>query len=584
MREKMSNRGEYTNLCVESLNLNGVNSEKLFLLENYVIENEPDVLLLQETKVNVDSLPPNMNLAGYNLDVKERTSEQKAGGGLAMYWKEQIAAKPWSNPKTTLNKDQMNEIQWILLESGTSRLAIGNVYMACQNNKTKGHVEWNISLYNQLKEDINVLRDMNLGIIVAGDYNAWIGQIKGMETNHPTCNENGKMLKDLVANEELFILNTLNSEASCFTRKQCRKDGTIMSQSCLDYALITNETRTGKWSFSIHDVNETEGIDTDHNLIRITGSILVQKRKKRKDKSKPVFTEENLNKAYKNKLKANLTKLSIQRFEQKNSTEQVHFLHKAIKDASNGTVTKKLRKKRIRRRKISQKTKNLLKEKREIKQTIRQQGNTADLSDQLRQKQHEVKDSIIEGLIANRKKVRLTLALKDPNRKTFWRMMRRSPIKNAGLTAAWNKDKKIVFEPKEVRKAVHDSFKGRLNGHDEPQPEPKKLKKKNTKISKQLSKPVTLEELRKMVPQIKKGKSPGPYDIHGEHITKGGMTLLKYLKTWINTMLREGTIPEFLKQGRVTLIYKKDDCLDPANYRDIYCLIFFIFYFYFISR
>ena len=34
-------------------------------------------------------------------------------------------------------------------------------------------------------------------------------------------------------------------------------------------------------------------------------------------------------------------------------------------------------------------------------------------------------------------------------------------------------------------------------------------------------------------------------------------------------MLKEGKIPEFLKQGRVTLIYKKDDCLDPANYRPI---------------
>ena len=102
MKEKMSNRGEYTNLCVESLNLNGVNSEKLFLLENYVIENEPDVLLLQETKVNADSLPPNMNLVGYNLDVKERTSEQKAGGGLAIYWKEGLVAKPWSNPKSSL--------------------------------------------------------------------------------------------------------------------------------------------------------------------------------------------------------------------------------------------------------------------------------------------------------------------------------------------------------------------------------------------------------------------------------------------------------------------------------------------------
>ena len=99
--------------------------------------------------------------------------------------------------------------------------------------------------------------------------------------------------------------------------------------------------------------------------------------------------------------------------------------------------------------------------------------------------------------------------------------MRRSPIKNAGLTRAWDANKHLVFEPKEVRKAVHDSFKARLNGHDEPQPEPKKLKRKKTKISKELSKPVTLEELRKLVPQIKNGKAPGPYGIHGEHIRYG---------------------------------------------------------------
>ena len=569
MKEKMSNRGEYTNLCVESLNLNGVNSEKLFLLENYVIENEPDVLLLQETKVNADSLPPNMNLVGYNLDVKERTSEQKAGGGLAIYWKEGLVAKPWSNPKSSLGKEQSNEIQWILLESGSSRLAIGNVYMACQNNKTKGYIDWNISLYNQLKEDINTLRDMNVGMVIAGDYNAWVGRITGMESNNPTCNENGKLLKDFVASEELFILNTLNAEDSCFTRKQRRRDGTIISQSCLDYALISNETRTGKWSFSIHDVNESEGIETDHNLIRVIGSILVQKTKKLKAKSKPIFTNDKQNSAYKKKLKTNLTTLSIQRFERQNSTEQVNFLHNAIKGASLGTVTKKPRKKSARKRRVSQKTKNLLKEKADLKEKIKQQGNTEVLAQQLIQKQHEVKDSIVEGLIANRKKVRLELALKDPNRKTFWRMLRRSPIKNAGLTAAWDKNKKLVFEPKEVRKAVYDSFKGRLNGHDEPQPEPKKLKKKKTKISKELSRPVTLEELRKLVPQIKNGKAPGPYAIHGEHIRQGGMTLLKYLKIWINTMMKEGKIPEFLKQGRVTLIYKRDDCLNPANYRPI---------------
>ena len=34
-------------------------------------------------------------------------------------------------------------------------------------------------------------------------------------------------------------------------------------------------------------------------------------------------------------------------------------------------------------------------------------------------------------------------------------------------------------------------------------------------------------------------------------------------------MLKNGVVPEFLKQGRISLIYKRDDCLDPKNYRPI---------------
>ena len=79
-------------------------------------------------------------------------------------------------------------------------------------------------------------------------------------------------------------------------------------------------------------------------------------------------------------------------------------------------------------------------------------------------------------------------------------MLKRSPIKNVGLT---NQDKKLVFDPSAVKAAVYDSFKGRLNGHDNPQPKPPKMKEKKTKYGKQLSKPVTLDELRKLIPKIK---------------------------------------------------------------------------------
>ena len=45
--------------------------------------------------------------------------------------------------------------------------------------------------------------------------------------------------------------------------------------------------------------------------------------------------------------------------------------------------------------------------------------------------------------------------------------------------------------------------------------------------------------------------------------------LQEYIRDWLNNLLKTGVVPEFLKQGRVSLLYKRGDCLDPANYRPI---------------
>ena len=80
---------------------------------------------------------------------------------------------------------------------------------------------------------------------------------------------------------------------------------------------------------------------------------------------------------------------------------------------------------------------------------------------------------------------------------------------------------------------------------------------------------MTDKELAKVISEIKKDKAPGLYGIYGEHIKYGGYWLQKFIRTWLNTMLKEGTVPEYLKQGRVSLLYKRGDCLEPSNYRPI---------------
>ena len=77
------------------------------------------------------------------------------------------------------------------------------------------------------------------------------------------------------------------------------------------------------------------------------------------------------------------------------------------------------------------------------------------------------------------------------------------------------------------------------------------------------------DELKKVIFQIKKEKAPGPFGIHGEHIIYGGILLQEFIRDWLNNLLKTGVVPEFLKEGRVSLLYKRGDCLDPANYRPI---------------
>ena len=560
---------EYTTVSIQSLNVDGLNAEKLAILEDYCIEERPDFLALQETKFTVEALPPNLDIEGYQHYVKERSETDKKGGGLIMYYKSEIPVRTWTRPGKNATLVTANETQWIMLETQTSKMAIANVYLACQSSKNRNYMEWNLEIYNELKADIEVLRGLNFAIFLVGDFNGWTGIQRGMEGNNPVVNENGRLLLDFINQEELYMLNRLNTSDQVFTREHYSATGRLLSQSCLDYALIAKESKVGRWTFDLVEANEQLGIITDHKLLKVTGEVDIIRKQKCKNRNKPTFKDDNLNHKYKRKLRQCLQQKDRMSFRNMNTTNQAHSLHKAIMEASKISVGKSKPKRKKANRRISYHTKKLLHERRLIQDQIKQDGRTPDLVQELVLKKQQVKDSICNGLITHRRKVRLELALKDPTKKVFWRLTKRSPGKDQGITAVWGPDKKIIFDPPKVRKAVYESFKSRLNGKDEKPVTSKRKKKKASRLGKKLSRPVSREELKKVISQIKKEKAPGPFGIYGEHIIYGGMLLHEFIRDWLNNLLKSGVVPEFLKQGRVSLLYKRGDCLDPANYRPI---------------
>ena len=81
---------------------------------------------------------------------------------------------------------------------------------------------------------------------------------------------------------------------------------------------------------------------------------------------------------------------------------------------------------------------------------------------------------------------------------------------------------------------------------------------------------VTIEELSSAIKCIKQGKSPDYYGLTIENINYGGNVLLHFLLDVINSIFKNGVIPESLKVGLLTPIFKnKGEKTISINYRGI---------------
>ncbi|CAG2221649.1 unnamed protein product [Mytilus edulis] len=82
--------------------------------------------------------------------------------------------------------------------------------------------------------------------------------------------------------------------------------------------------------------------------------------------------------------------------------------------------------------------------------------------------------------------------------------------------------------------------------------------------------PATLEELQKAIKSINKGKSADIYGITVEHILHAGKNLEMLLLNLINIIFKEGKVPDMLKEGLLTPVFKnKGEKNMATNYRGI---------------
>ena len=85
----------------------------------------------------------------------------------------------------------------------------------------------------------------------------------------------------------------------------------------------------------------------------------------------------------------------------------------------------------------------------------------------------------------------------------------------------------------------------------------------------ELNLPISLEEIKKGVRELRNGASAGPDLFSNEFLKKGTNRLIKYMHDLFNKIFEMGYFPERWTEGHIIPIYKKGDKNEASNYRGI---------------
>jgi hypothetical protein len=77
---------------------------------------------------------------------------------------------------------------------------------------------------------------------------------------------------------------------------------------------------------------------------------------------------------------------------------------------------------------------------------------------------------------------------------------------------------------------------------------------------------ITVEELKKAMDVLNKGKSPDIFGITIEHLFNADEVILDFLPNIYNTMLNNGEVPNVIKKGLLSPVIKKKGSKKLANY------------------
>jgi exonuclease III len=227
-------------------------------LKHMADTNSWDIILLTETHRRMGAQL--IRMLGFQTFSTERKFDQKKGGGITVFVRDQITAYQWDrNPGGTDESQTQAENMWIIVPTSTGELALGIVYMGVDSTP---NTAWNDAIQERILEEGAIHKEQGRQILLVGDFNGHITWKTGPEDVTP-LDRNGRRLTSIANNLELHIMN---ADKICEGKFTWMKRG---QQSTIDYVLGGEEVRRKMTSMKIDEDSDKWTIGSDHSFIEV---------------------------------------------------------------------------------------------------------------------------------------------------------------------------------------------------------------------------------------------------------------------------------------------------------------------------
>lgn len=246
-RKRNRHRNSYRELRVAFMNIDGLNIQKKEDIEKWVKVEKVDVMAVLEIKRSQDQKAN--GIKGYRWQTFLR---DKPTGGIGVWIKEGLNIQIEEDSRKSLG-DLQNEMIWLRIGNGRKIWYLGIIYMGVNKAKYK---EKNNNLWDEIERCCADYKDKGK-VVIMGDLNSHISE-KG-----EGINENGKRLEKLVKEQGLEIANFMENCKGKWTYVEKMKRG---AKTVIDYICISEEHKNDITSMWIDEGRES-GIESDHSLV-----------------------------------------------------------------------------------------------------------------------------------------------------------------------------------------------------------------------------------------------------------------------------------------------------------------------------